>query len=118
MVTNYRHPVFSSAHLDRIEQVMPDVCADSGREPAGFNGESQHVHLLVNLPPTAAISGPVNSPKGVPSRRPRQQSLDLRHHYWRVWRRRSGPYFAGSAARPSPPLRHYIERQQRPARPS
>jgi putative transposase len=34
-----------------------------------FNGEANHVHLLVNFPPKVAISKPVNSLKGVSSRR-------------------------------------------------
>jgi hypothetical protein len=37
------------------------------------NGKPEHVHPLVNLPPTVAISHLVNSLKGVSSRRLRQQ---------------------------------------------
>lgn len=68
-VTKYRHPVFASRHLDRAEQVMRDVCADFGAELREFNGEPNHVHLLVNFPPTVTISRLVNSLKGVSSRR-------------------------------------------------
>jgi putative transposase len=32
-------------------------------ELAEFSGEAEHVHLLVNFPPTVAISRLVNSPK-------------------------------------------------------
>jgi hypothetical protein len=34
-----------------------------GAELAEFSGEAEHVHLLVNFPPTVAISRLVNSPK-------------------------------------------------------
>jgi putative transposase len=57
-VTKYGHPVFSSRHLERIEQIMPDVHADFGCELTEFNRASGHVHLLVNVPPTVAISRP------------------------------------------------------------
>jgi REP element-mobilizing transposase RayT len=34
-----------------------------------FNGEDNHVHLLVNFPPKVAVTKLVNSLKGVSSRR-------------------------------------------------
>ena len=33
------------------------VCEDVGCELVEFNGETEHVHLLVNFPPTLALSG-------------------------------------------------------------
>ena len=115
-ITKYRHPVFSSRHLDRAEQVMRDVCADFGAELREFNGEPNHVHLLVNFPPTVTISRLVNSLKGVSSRRLRQEFPDLRAHYWRAQRLWSGSYFAGSVGgAPISVLRQYIEQQNRPA---
>ena len=80
------------------------MCAQtSGRELAEFSGEAEHVHLLVNLPPTVAISRLVNSLKGVSSRRLRQEFPGLRRHYWRAKRLWPGSYFAGSVGgAPSP----------------
>jgi putative transposase len=49
-------------------------------------------HLLVNVPPTVALSRLVNSLKGVSSRRLRQQFPDLARHYWRARRLWSGSY--------------------------
>jgi len=108
--------VFTAVHLERMEQVMRDVCADFGADLAEFNGESNHVHLLVNFPPTVAISRLVNSLKGVSSRRLRQEFPDLCRHYWRANRLWSGSYFAGSVGgAPISVLRQYIEQQDRPA---
>jgi len=51
----------------------------------------------------------------VPSRRLRQEFPDLRRHYWRANRLRSGSYFAGSAGgAPISVLHQYIEQQDRP----
>src|SRR6266567_2896100 len=83
-VTKYRHQVFTGAHLDRLEQIMRDVCADFETELAEFNGEANHVHLLVNFPPKVALSRLVNSLKGVSSRRMRQEFPELARHYWRA----------------------------------
>jgi putative transposase len=115
-VTKYRHKVFGPAHLERMGEIMREVCADFGAELAEFNGEADHVHLLVNFPPTVTISRLVNSLKGVSSRRLRQEFPDLRRHYWRAKRLWSGSYFAGSVGgAPISVLRQYIEQQNRPS---
>ena len=115
-VTKYRHPVFSSQHLGRMEEIMRDVCTDFGCDLAEFNGEGSHVHLLVNFPPKVALSRLVNSLKGVSSRRLRQEFPGLRRHYWQANRLWSGSYFAGSVGgAPITVLRQYIEQQDRPA---
>jgi putative transposase len=115
-VTKYRHKIFTSRCLERMEQIMRDVCADFGAEPREFNGEPDHVHLLVNFPPTMTISRLVNSLNGVSSRRLRQEFPELRRHYWRATRLWSGSFFAGSVGgAPITVLREYIEQQNRPS---
>jgi putative transposase len=111
--------VFTAAHLDQLEEIMRDVCADFGTELAQFNGEPEHVHLLVNFPPAVAVSRLVNSLKDVSSRRLRQEFPELRQHYWRARRLWSGSYFSGSVGgAPISVLRQYIEQQNPPARPA
>ncbi|MCX5345703.1 IS200/IS605 family transposase [Streptomyces atratus] len=114
-VTKYRHRVFSDAHLKRMEEITRAVCADFECELIEFNGESNHAHLLVNFPPKVTLSKPVNSLKGVTSRRLRQEHPELVRHYWRSQRLWSGSYFAGSAGgAPLSIVRQYIEQQNRP----
>jgi putative transposase len=92
------------------------VCADFGCELAEFNKAPGHVHLLVNLPPTIAISRLANSLKSVSSRRLRREFPDPRRHYWRARRLWPGSYFAGSVGgAPISVLRQHIEQQERPA---
>jgi hypothetical protein len=52
-----------------MEEITRAVCADFECELVEFNGENNHVHLLVNSPPKVALSKLVNSLKGVSSRR-------------------------------------------------
>ncbi|MFE1596278.1 IS200/IS605 family transposase [Nocardia sp. NPDC058705] len=114
-VTKYRHRVFTAGHLGRMEEIMRAVCGNFECELVEFNGESDHVHLLVNFPPKVAVSKLVNSLKGVSSRRMRQEFPDLVRHYWRGQRLWSGSYFAGSVdGAPISVLREYIEQQGRP----
>ncbi|MFG2775632.1 IS200/IS605 family transposase [Streptomyces sp. NPDC048350] len=114
-VTKYRHKVFKDAHLQRIKEIMRAVCEDFECELVEFNGEDNHVHLLVNFPPKVALSKLVNSLKGVSSRRLRQEYPELVRHYWRAQRLWSGSYFAGSVGgAPLSIVRQYIEQQNRP----
>ena len=114
-VTKFRHPVFTGTQLERMEQIMRDVCADFETELAEFNGEADHVHLLVNFPPKVAVSKLVNSLKGVSSRRMRREFPELARHYHRANKLWSASYFAGSVGGASlTVLRQYIEQQNQP----
>ncbi|MET8218859.1 IS200/IS605 family transposase [Streptomyces hirsutus] len=114
-VTKYRRSVFTGLHLTRCEEIMRAVCEDFEAELVEFNGEANHVHLLVNFPPKVAVSRLVNSLKGVSSRRLRQEFPDLVRHYWRAQRLWSGSYFAGSVGgAPLSIVKQYIEQQNRP----
>jgi putative transposase len=101
-VPKYRHRVFGDRHVRRREEIMRALCADLEAELIEFNGEANHVHLLVNHPPKVAVSKLVNSLdslnslNSVSSRRLRQEFPDLVRHYWRAQRLWSGSYFAGS----------------------
>ena len=56
---------------------MRDACADSGTGLTEFNGETSHVHLLVNFPPKVARSRLASSRKEVSSRRMKQVSASV-----------------------------------------
>jgi len=108
--------LFTAAHLERREEIIRDVGTDFETGLAEFNGEANHVRLPVHFPANTALSRLVHSLKGVSSRRMRQESPDLRRHYWRANRLWSGSYFAVSVGgAPISLPRKYIEQQDRPA---
>ena len=67
-VTKYRGKVFNKEILNELNLILSQVCQDFDAELVEFNGEQDHVHLLVNYPPKVSISSLVNSLKGVSSR--------------------------------------------------
>lgn len=71
--TKYRRGVFAKVRLDAMRLVLERVCADFEATLAEFDGEDDHVHLLVNYPPKIALSALVNSLKGVSSRMLRKE---------------------------------------------
>ena len=114
-VTKCRRNVFKKEHLDAMQAILANVCRDFDAQLMEFNGEHDHVHLLINYPPKVALSNLVASLKGVSSRLLRQQFGDF--HPWLkrrgvLW---SPSYFASSSVgAPIDILRKYIEEQQTP----
>jgi len=52
-VTKYRRPVFTNEMLTFCQTTMRVVCDELGVELVEFNGEADHVNLLVQYPPRA-----------------------------------------------------------------
>lgn len=114
-VTKYRRDVFTKEILDDLRDIFAAVCRDFESELVEFDGEDDHVHLLVNYPPKVAISSLVNSLKGVSSRMIRQKHYpSIRKKLWggALW---SPSYFSGSCGgAPIEIVRQYIEQQKTP----
>lgn len=114
-VPKYRRRVFSKAMLDRMGEVMADVCADFDATLAEFNGEADHVHLLVQYPPQVRLSTLAGSLKGVSARYLRAEfGPQIRKHLWgdHLW---SPSYFVGSCGgAPLGIVRDYITNQASP----
>ena len=114
-VTKYRREVFTKEIRNDLRSLFSGVCHDFEAELVEFDGEDDHVHLLVNYPPKVAVSVLVNSLKGVSSRMIRQKKYpSIRKKLWggALW---SPSYFAGSCAgAPLSVIRQYIEQQKTP----
>ena len=114
-VTKYRRSVFTKAILDDLRDIFTRVCADFEAELVEFDGEQDHVHLLITYPPKVSVSRLVNSLKGVSSRLIRKKNYPtITRALWEgsLW---SPSYFAGSCGgAPLSIIRQYIEQQQTP----
>jgi len=98
------------------ETVLRQVCTVLDAELVEFNGEADHVHLLVRYPPQVPISELVRRLKGATARWLRADYTGpcnrarMHGHFW------TPSYFAVSAAgAPLSVIRQYIENQNRPA---
>ncbi|CAN7643329.1 IS200/IS605 family transposase [Trinickia sp. LjRoot230] len=109
-VTKYRRGVFTKEIIDDPHVMFASVCADFEAELVEFDGEDNHVHLLVNYPSKVAVAALVNSLKGVSSRMIRKKNCpSMRRKLWggALW---SPSYFAGSCGgAPLSAIREYIE---------
>ena len=55
-VTKYRRHVFTKAMLDTMRPVFESVCQKFEASLVEFDGEDDHVHLLVNYPPKVTLT--------------------------------------------------------------
>jgi putative transposase len=55
-VPKYRRGVFTDEILTRCEEIMREVCEKANAELREFNGERDHVHLLIHYPPQVKLS--------------------------------------------------------------
>ena len=107
--------MFNSQHLKSLESIFSGVGVSFELELVEFNGEADHVHLLVNFPPKVSVSRLVNSLKGVSSPRLKQmhpewvKSAYMKNALW------SPGYYASSVGRaPIAVIPQYIEQQTKP----
>jgi len=114
-VTRYRRGVLDTEMLTRCEQVMSEVCADFEATLAEFNGEDDHVHLLVQYPPKVALSHLGQLPQGRLIAAPAEDfagRINPAAMRGRLW---SPSYFAGSCGgAPLTIVKDYIANQKRP----
>jgi len=114
VVTTHRGRVCATRHLARLEEDFRAVGAGFECELVEFDGDHDHVQLLVTYSPKVAVAKLVNSVKGVSARRLRREFPALERRFWRghLW---SASYFAGSVGgAPLSVLGQYIENQHAP----
>lgn len=100
--------------LETLQPIFFEVCRNFESELEEFNGEEDHVHLLISYPPKTCLSRLVNALKGVSSRLLRKEFPEIKRYLWKghLWTR---SYYAGSCGGATiDTIRRYIENQRMP----
>ena len=114
-VTKYRRKVFEAEHIDHLGRTFRQVCTDFAAVLVSCDGEDDHVHLLIEYPPTVQLSKLINSLKGVSSRLVRRDFPNLRPRVWGGQHLWSPSYFAASCGgAPLSVVKLYVESQRTP----
>lgn len=74
-VTKYRRKVFTVGMIKFLHSVFYDTCLQMQAELLEFNGEDDHVHLLISCNPKLSMSTLIGKLKG-------KSSYMLRKAYW------------------------------------
>ena len=115
LVTKYRRKCLTGAMLDRLREIAEARCQGWGGQLMEVNGEPDHVHLLVSLPPNLELSRFVNNLKTTTSRLIRKEFAAEVNRFYRqpvLWSRSYCALTCGGA--PLSVIRHYIEQQAPP----
>lgn len=116
LVTKYRRRCITKAVLDRLREIVAQRCKDWGGELIEFNGEADHVHILMSLPPNLDLSRFVNNVKTTTSRLVRRDFADQLNYVYRgkpvFWSRSYCIVSCGGA--PLSVVRQYVEQQKAP----
>jgi len=115
LVTKYRRQVITAEVLLRLSEVFHATCLKWESRVVEFNGEPDHVHLLIDYNPKVQISKFVNNLKTVSSRLIRKEfEQQLRQVYSQpvFW---SGAYFVSSIGGVTvEQLKKYVQQQHAP----
>lgn len=116
MVTKYRRKCITAPMLERLKVICTELTEKWDCELLEFNGEADHVHLLLALNPKVAPSVFVNNLKTVSSRLIRKDfKEELSKVYYKkpvFWSRSYCVMTCGSA--PLSVIKQYIEQQEMP----
>lgn len=96
-VTKYRRNVLTKTMLDRLTEVFYSVAKSWDSQLIEFNGESDHVHLLISYPPQKLLSNLIANLKATASKTLwREFETELAQTYYKkrvLW---TGSYFVAS----------------------
>jgi len=113
LVTKYRRQVINKVILERLHKHFSRLLKSWECELLEFNGEADHVHMLISLNPRAQPSKLVNNLKTVTSRLIRKEfNQHVSKFYWKpiFWSRTYCLLTVGGA--PLSVLKQYIENQE------
>lgn len=115
LVTKYRRKCFTDEMLNRLEEIVRKNCQDWEIDLLEFNGEADHIHLLLEMHPNIMPSKFINNLKTVSSRLIRKEfDAELKQYYWEpvFWTRAYCLLTTGGAT--IDVIREYIKNQERP----
>jgi putative transposase len=114
-VAKYRRKVLTFQILDRIREIFAHVCIKTKCRLIEFNGESDHVHLLVDFHPDNNISAFTGSLKSASSRIIRNEfEVHLSKFYKNPVLWSSSYYVASTGGAPIEKIKAYIKSQESP----
>ena len=113
LVTKYRNPVINEGILARLSELISERVSAWEGELFEVNGEPDHIHILMELPPKYAVADFVNALKTGTSRRIRKEFVDhVNSYYWKpfFWSKSYCVITCGGA--PLTVIKQYIENQK------
>lgn len=119
LVTKYRYKVLTEGMLSEMQQIFIKVLESKRCELEDFNGEPDHVHLLIQLHPDNNVAQLISSLKSASSRILRKSYKEELKCYWgnaKLWHDSKCIVSCGGA--PLEIVKEYIKNQSGGRKPS
>lgn len=81
-ITKYHYKVLTQVIKERIREIIAQVSEEMNIRIVNGVISSDHLHILVSIPPNIAVSEFVQRVKGRTSRRIQQELPELEQRYW------------------------------------
>lgn len=110
--TKYRYRILTGQVATRVRELIREICAANYVDIVSGSLSSDHIHLLISVPPSLSVSKIVQYIKGKSSRKMLQEFEDLRKQYWgqHLWARESFVVIVGNVN--TEDVQRYIEQQE------
>ena len=115
LTPKYRRKIFNEPMLERLEEIFKTLMEKWEGRLIEFNGEDDHVHLLIQYTPQTEPSKLINNLKTVSSRYLRKEFAERANEFDRkdvLWT--NGYFIASCGGVTVEQLKQYIEQQDRP----
>ncbi len=114
-VTKYRRQIFTNEILTKLECMLSQRALKLDCEISEFNGESDHVHMILKYPPKLSLAKAIQDFKSFTGYHLPKHFPEIQQPFWKTQRLWSPSYFAASVGgAPIEVLKQYIEQQERP----
>ena len=113
-VTKYRYKVLTGEIAERARDLIRQICMAREIRIEKGHVSTDHIHLLVLVPPRMSAAEVMQYIKGKSSRQLQQEFPQLRKRYWgqHLWSR--GYFCASSGTITDQMIKAYIEQQKEP----
>ncbi|MEM7555923.1 MAG: IS200/IS605 family transposase [Cyanobacteria bacterium P01_A01_bin.84] len=115
-VTHYRRKALDAKMLDRLKEMVKQVSEKMNCELIEFNGEADHIHILLDFHPKNSIAAVVGSLKSSTARMLKKEfPEEVKKYYWSKVSFWSNSYYVASCGgAPIETLKKYIQNQATP----
>ena len=107
----YRKKVLEGRVRQRVDEVLREVAIINGWEIQELNIQAEHVHIMIQIPPSISVSDAVQFLKGRSSKAVREEIPELKKYLWgsSFW---ADGYFSVTVGEVSEAkIREYIQNQ-------
>ena len=114
LTTKYRRKVFSGKMIERLQELLMQLCCKWDCKIIEVNGEADHIHLLFQYYPQLELPKLVGNIKSITSRKLRAEFPELTSYYKKAVLWNEAYFIASCGGVTVSQLKAYVDKQNTP----